>query len=108
MPPPSPPAAFTALAAALKRALGPAGADGRLADEAAAAARRLAGVGAVRGPPAVGGDPGAAPSTAGPPLSPAAAAALAQDWAGLVDAVREHQVRETGRDPVNAKESPNP
>jgi hypothetical protein len=96
--------AYARLATSLKRALGPAGADGRLATDAAAAARRLAGVGAVRDPPAGGGGGGegaASTSTttpAGPPLSPAAAAALARDWSRLVDAVRVHQVRACGEE----------
>ena len=94
--------AFTRLTLSLKRALGPAGADGRLATDAATAARRLAGVGAVRDPPAgAAAEPAAGPSTttttpAGPALTPAAAAALARDWAVLVDAVRVHQVRVRG------------
>jgi len=68
--------AYARLATSLKRALGPAGADGRLATDAAAAARRLAGVGAVRDPPAGGGGGGegaASTSTttpAGRPLPP--------------------------------------
>lgn len=98
MPPGPPPSTlsgpYARLSAALRRALGPAGST--LAADAAAEARRLAGVAAVRGPPAVTAtEAGAQPSPttmspAGPPLTTAGAAGLASDWAALVDAVQDH------------------
>jgi hypothetical protein len=94
------------LAAALQRVLGPAGSS--LAADAAAETRRMAGVAAVRGPPAVfkegEAEPSASPPSAttstatpvGAALTQAGAAGLATDWAALVDAVQAHHVSVRG------------